>query len=662
MAAEAAPADLVDARWAYEPKYDGMRAEVAVGPTTVRVWSRDGNDKTAQFPDVVAALEPLARRARSTAILDGELVALAPDGDSLGFPPLSQRISLTKARDIEMARRRQPAGFIAFDVLRIGDEDLRQLPLRERRARLEQLMDRHARPGLRLSEFTVGDGRALHARARSHPAWEGVIAKRLDSLYASGRRSGSWRKVKLRMTQSCVVGGWTQHRGSRSRSLLLGVYDAGQLRYIGHAGVTPRRETDPLWQRLHALETDRSAFADPPTDTRTPPHWVRPEVVVEIQHDGWVNGKLRHPATFLGMREDVYRRTVHREDAGTEGAARVSMWAPEPSTGTRPARLPADLARLVADLESIETRGGTGVLTFPDGFRLTVSHLDQIVWPTLRITKGALLRYYVRIAPLILPALADRPLGAKYFPHGLRGRGFFQQRAPAQVPDGVRVEMLDIDIPVRRRLVGGPLLTALFMVDAGVISHDPWFSRVGSLDTPDYCVFDLDPMRGASFAQVVDVARAIHDALDRLGIDSVPKLSGASGLHVYVPLAPGTTYTESRTICETVATFVVKRHHRIATVERSIALRGAKVYVDCLQNLRSKTLAAAYSARANAFAGVSAPLSWSEVAAGLEPRDFTLLTIDDRVRRVGDLWWPMRSARGVDPRAITPGTVLKKSA
>jgi bifunctional non-homologous end joining protein LigD len=309
--------------------------------------------------------------------------------------------------------------------------------------------------------------------------------------------------------------------------------------------------------------------------------------------------------------------------------------------------LTRDVRRLVDRLDGIERDGGDGTLTMPDGFELMVSGLNAAVWPKLGITKGELLRYYVRVAALLLPNVADRPLGARYFPSGVGHTAYFQQRAPARVPPGVRVEVLNIDIPVRRRLVGGSLLTLLYMTDAGAVSQDPWFSRVASLDDPDYAVFDLDPMPGASFGMVRDVARWIGEALERVKVVGVPKTSGASGLHIYVPLAPRTSYDDSRVFCETIARHVAGRHRRVATTERTVAARGPRVYIDCLQNLRSKTLATAYSARASAYAGVSMPVTWKEVDGSLDPRAFTVRSALDRIDSVGDLWSPMRR-RGLD--------------
>jgi bifunctional non-homologous end joining protein LigD len=456
----------------------------------------------------------------------------------------------------------------------------------------------------------------------------------------------------MRERQPCVVGGVTEDRDARRRSLLLGVYDAGRLRYVGRVRVAVG-DAAAVWRRVERQGSSTSPFVDPPADAKTRPRWLKPLVVVEVEHGGWVNGTLGHPVTLRGTRADVHPRSVRRQAMPTDGIGDVSRWSP--SAGGTPDRLPRPLTRVVRELERLEHGPGAGVLTLPDGFTLAVHDLRKDIWPSAHVTKGELLRYYLRIAPLLLPTVRGRPLVGKYYPDGVRGPRFFQQRAPAEVPRGVDVRVLDIDIPVRRRLVGGSLLTLLYMVDAGVISQDPWLSRVGTLDEPDYCVFDLDPMPGATFGTVRDVARAVRDALARLGVAvALPKLSGRSGLHVYVPLAAGTPYAESRTLCGAVAEFVAARHPRAATTERTVQRRGRRVYIDCLQNLRGKTLATAYSARASAFA-VSAPVRWTELDEGVGPQEFTIRNLEARIRAVGDLWAPMRTARGVAPRTLAGG-------
>jgi bifunctional non-homologous end joining protein LigD len=321
---------------------------------------------------------------------------------------------------------------------------------------------------------------------------------------------------------------------------------------------------------------------------------------------------------------------------------------------SRSARLSAErsTASLLDQTREIEARRGDGLLTLPDGETLKVGNLHKVFWPRLKLTKGDLLRYYIEIAPYVLPAIADRPLVMKRFPNGIAGAPFYQHRAP-EVPDGVRV----VEVPAsaeaggssrRPQLVGGDLKTLLYMTQLAAISQDPWFSRIPSIRDADHVALDLDPAPGVSFAKVLDVARWIHDELEALGAQGVPKTSGADGLHVYVPLPPGTPYEAGLIFCQIVATVVARKHPKAATVERSVRARGARVYVDYLQNILGKTLASAYSARASEYAGVSTPLTWREVDKGVRREDFTIRTLPPRVRAQGDLWAALRKAKGVD--------------
>jgi bifunctional non-homologous end joining protein LigD len=215
----------------------------------------------------------------------------------------------------------------------------------------------------------------------------------------------------------------------------------------------------------------------------------------------------------------------------------------------------------------------------------------------------------------------------------------------------VRTAVVSV-VEKRPQIVGGSLKALLYMTQLAAISQDPWFSRVRTPDFADHVALDLDPMPAVSFAQVRDVARFIHDELERLGVPAVPKTSGADGLHVYVPLPPRTTYETGRIFCEIVAATVVRRHPRLATVERAVHARGRRVYSDCLQNIRGKSLATAYSVRASEDAGVSAPLTWREVHGTVDRGEFTLPTMLDRVRAAGDLWRPLRESKGADLRAV----------
>jgi bifunctional non-homologous end joining protein LigD len=325
---------------------------------------------------------------------------------------------------------------------------------------------------------------------------------------------------------------------------------------------------------------------------------------------------------------------------------------PTPKKAAAQPALAPDLQLVVDQLTDIEkARKAKAVLALPDGDTLDVGNLHKVFWPAEGLTKGDLLRYYVRISPFILPVVKDRPLVMKRYPNGVRSEAFYQHRAPDKVPPGVRIEVLpDDDVPSRP--VGGSLKTLLYLTQLAAISQDPWFSRVQSLHVVDHIAFDLDPMPGTSFETVLDVARWLRDELAKVGATGVPKTSGSDGLHVYVPMPKGTPYDAGRIWAQIVATIVATRHPQQATVERAVKRRGAKVYVDYLQNIEGKTLACAYSARASEFAGASTPLTWDEVDAGVDRRDFTIRTLPERLAAVGDLWKSLWTVKPPNLRAV----------
>jgi bifunctional non-homologous end joining protein LigD len=665
MLATLADAPLRDPRLVYELKYDGIRAIVTVSPDAtpvVAIASRLGNDKTGQFPEIVRALERWARGRRGPVILDGEIVALDAAGAPLGFGHLQPRIHLQGDKDVERLARSQPAALYVFDLLREGDEDLCKRPLLERRERLVTALGvgEGERGPLRLSRLVVGDGEALRAEAEA-AGWEGLIVKDARSPYRPGRRSSEWRKIKLFKRQEFVVGGWTEPRGSRARfgALLLGLPSAGgRLRYVGHVGGGFSDDSlRRIGGRLEPLEQKDCPFeGKPPTNDR--PHWTRPTLVVEVRFGAWTqDGHLRHPV-FLGLRDDVVPAAVTREEPPVETPAKTptrSGVRSEPAQKRKPRRAAAEAdpatTGLVDALSALEERG-SGRLTLPSGEILELGNLKKVLWPELKITKGELLRYYATIAPQLLPVVRDRPLVMRRFPDGISGPAFYQHRAPDDVPPGVRSQAVPGDTDVPARLIGGSLTTLLYMAQLAVLSQDPYFSRVQSIGVMDFAAIDLDPMGGASFATVLDVARWVRDELADMGVTAFPKTSGASGLHVYIPLPPGTPYKAGMLFCQIVGEIVAKKHPKQATVERMVNRRDDEhVYVDCLQNIEGKTLACAYSARASTFGGASTPLTWAEVDAGVDPADFTIRTLPARVRELGDLWAGLRTSPGIDLHA-----------
>jgi bifunctional non-homologous end joining protein LigD len=628
MLASPADAPLVDADLLYEPKYDGIRviAEISetasprrsTTPPQVRLWSRLGNDKTAEFPEIVKALEQWARRVDPPVVLDGEIVALDGQGEPAGFQQLQGRGKPGREG------RTSAVALIAFDLLREGPNDLRDRPLTERRAALERLFGRRlgraGRPSvLRISESVRGDGRSLYRRALDG-GWEGLVAKHADSRYKSGKRTPDWRKLKIVHEQEFVIGGWTEPRHTRAYfgALLLGVHEeaarggredrtesaAGPLVYVGHTGTGfNEAELTRVMKQLRPLETARCPFRERPRKTNERPHWVQPRLVAQIKFTEWTaDGKLRHPV-YLGLRddkkpEDVRRERVSRLSAASEdrlargsGTPAPSHHQPAPSGIGTGAPTDHEAGALVDQLRAIESGRHDGILELPDGDHLSVTNLHKVFWPGQKLTKGDLLRYYVQAAPFILPALHDRPLVMKRLPNGIGGQPFYQHRAPDRVPPGVRVEHVRGEKTVPIRFIGGNLTTLLHMTQLAAISEDPWFSRVGSPAIADHAALDLDPAPGVPFGRVLDVSRCIRDELASVGAFGVPKTSGADGLHVYLPLPPDTPYEAGLIFCQIIATIVSQKHPKIATVERSVGARGARGDLGFVQNNYRQTRA-----------------------------------------------------------------------
>ncbi|MCC7009462.1 MAG: DNA ligase D [Acidobacteria bacterium] len=684
MLASLAAPPLAQPGLVYEPKYDGIRALVDVRPPArkgadpvVALYSRNGREKHVQFPGIVRTLAAMARRLPGPVLLDAEIVAVDRTGTPLGFQHIQQRIHLTSPAEIERAERLQPTALIAFDLLRDGDEDLRSDPLAARRLRLQARVrpDARQRRWVRLSELAADDGHALLERAR-RDGWEGLIVKDGDSIYQSGKRTPAWRKLKLLEQQEFVVGGWTEPRESRAHfgALLVGYYDDARLRWAGSVGTGfDQAELVRVGRLLRDRETRESPFADR-VRTAERAHWVRPDLVAEVRFTEWTSDGLLRQPVYLGMREDKEATSVRRERRRAKGRGQRAKvkgegereGKGEKAKGSGPPRhrnrreVGTGTGPVIDQLTALEASGKDGEIALPNGDLLRVTNLRKVFWPKAGLTKGDLLRYYAEVAPMLLPAVDDRPLVMRRFPNGVDGPAFYQQRHPEDVPQGVRRAVLPAGVdPIteegpRDRLIGGSLTTLLYMAQIAAISQDPWFSRVADPLHMDYAAIDLDPGDGATFARVLDVARWVKDVLDRFRIPAWPKTSGASGMHIYIPLPAATTYDTGQLLGRMIATMVADEHPKAATVVRAVRSRPhGTVYVDFLQNILGKTLATAYSARASEYAGVSTPLTWNEVERGVDPRDFTIETAPARFRAAGDLWTAFRTAKPVDLAALT---------
>ncbi|MFL5638706.1 MAG: DNA ligase D [Gemmatimonadaceae bacterium] len=656
--------EVPGAGWTFEPKYDGVRVLAYVTSDEVRLVTRNGKNKADQFPEIVAALRKLAAQTRRSFVLDGEIVALLDD-EPARFQELQSRMHVKQTSMIERHSSSAPAAFIVFDILMDGDEVLVREPWSDRRARLVKRIGKRVTPRLRVTESVEGDGKKMLDKARREN-WEGIIAKRVDSKYEPGNRSHNWLKLKIEFRQEFVIGGFTEPRNTREHigALLLGYFDHDRFIYAGHTGGGfTRQGLEDMYRRLRPLEVRKSPFEETPK-TNEEAHWVRPEVVVEVKFSEWTaDRRLRQPI-FLGVRDDKNAREVGVEATSvqkksgrgasiTNRGARLSVAARArtPAARTRsmkadrrPAsrvrRMKADTESLLSQLTAIEEKGGDGSLDMGRGKTLKVSNLDKVFFPKEKFTKGDVMRYYARIADFILPAMLDRPLVLKRFPNGIDGESFFQQKASETTPPEVRVELIETDSGEKQpRYVGGDLLTLLHTIQLGAISVDPWHSRVQHLEYSDYTIIDLDPGPRASFGRVIQVARWAKEAIDGFGLHAAIKTSGASGLHIYLPLPPRTPNDAATIVAQLIATKVADGHPKEATIERFVKARGgATVYVDYLQNIQGKTVAGPYCVRAKPGATISTPLTWDELTDDLDPRGFHLGNAAERFETIGDVW------------------------
>jgi bifunctional non-homologous end joining protein LigD len=570
--------------WAFEIKWDGFRSMAGIKGGKVRLVSRNGKAQNARFPTVAAALDGFP----VDAVFDGEIVAVDAKGRP-HFQDLQSSLRPGKSRIL----------YYVFDVLYAAGFDLRALPLRRRRAILEKLLP--VSGTVRLSEAIERTGRAFF-RAAEKNGLEGVMAKDMSSPYRSGARTREWLKVKVQKGQEAVICGFTRPRAARKYfgALILGAFRKGKLTYIGHVGTGfTERTLKDLHAKLTPLATPRSPFAEEPK-TNMPMTWVAPRLICEVKFSEWTaEGLMRHPV-FLGLRDDKSAKEVEPEEAEPREA--------------------------VFQKTKFRTRA-------------ELTHLDKVFWPGEGYTKGDLVEYYGRMAEWVLPYLKDRPQALNRHPDGITGESFFQKNLVQAPPPWVKTvkvpsESGDKDI---RYLVCQNRDTLIYEANLGSIELNVWSSSLPHLDSPDYIVLDFDPLE-TSFSSVVEAVLAAKAFLDEMAIPAFCKTSGATGLHVYVPLAPRFSYEQARELAHLVCLVVNRRNPDLTSLERSPAKRKGRVYLDYLQNREGATMAAPYVVRPREGAPVSTPVEWKEVTPRLDPLDFNIRTVPERMARKGDAW------------------------
>jgi bifunctional non-homologous end joining protein LigD len=677
MQAESRNTAFSDPRYVFEPKLDGVRALAFIRDGAVELRSRRGLDATRQYPSIAAELR---RQPAHELILDGEIVAF----DEAGVPSfqlLAERIHLGGDGEIARAEARIPVVYYVFDVLYLDGIDLRAVPLEDRLETLARVLLPTGHVRL-LEPFEV-DGETAYEIAID-AGLEGLVAKRRDSIYESGRRSRNWLKLKGRTTEEFVVGGFSagqRGRASTFGSLIVGTYDeAGELHYVTHVGSGfDDRTLADFNRRLRDLVTDDCPFAEtPPREGHPKPTWVRPELVVEVEFSHWTRDSHLRAPVFKRLRDDKAPSEVVRTSA--ESAAIVSA-TESPLLEPAVPPIEAEAAHVLAQLKDARKTLTLAV----EGQELRLSNLDKVLWPPVgdqrALTKLDLLVYLATVAPWLLPHLRDRPVTLTRYPNGIESQ-FFYQKHYEDAPDYVERIRVYSGSNVRDQtyLLCNNLATLLWLGQVADLALHTSLARVnpepdarglstdfaGSrqqvessvLNYPDFVLFDLDPYiyrgdegegeepelnRGA-WAKVSDVARWLKELLDSASLSSFVKTSGATGLHIYVPIVRNADYTTVRSICETFASFLIRAHSHEVTMEWAVPKREGRVFLDVNQNARFKNLAAAYSPRAKPGAPVSMPLRWDELDS-IYPTDFTILTAPDRIKEIGDPWADILDAK-----------------
>ena len=615
------PAD--DQRWAYEIKWDGVRAIAYSTPGELRLESRNLKDITVAYPELARLNRALSSHS---AVLDGEIVALGGDGRP-SFGALQHRMQVTSKAQAKRLAKSTPATYVIFDLLWLDGHSITDLPYSERRELLTALELNGS--SWQTPEHLLGSGSAVLA-ASAEQALEGIVAKRLDSTYQPGGRPGTWVKIKNIHRQEFVIGGWVPGKGSRAAgigALLVGVHDErGMLRYSGRVGTGfTEQELDRLVKLLSPLERPGSPFAAGGTRPPRDAVYCEPKLVAEVEFREWTAaGSLRHPS-YKGLREDKPAGQVVREDQAT-----------------------TDDPERVQDVLVIAGQPASASVTV-GGRELKLSNLRKLLYPQTGFSKRDVIDYYAAIAPVLIGHLQDRPLTVKRWPDGVEGKAFFQKQAPAHRPDWVQT----VTVPAERKpidyLLAQDLPTVVWLANLAALELHTPLARAGALDRPTTLVFDLDPGAPATIVECCEVGLALQGMFESLGLQCFAKTSGKKGLQLYLPLnSRDVSFDQSKAFAKAVAELLESADPDLVVSRMTKARRTGKVLIDWSQNDHRKTTVCAYSLRARERPTVSTPVNWEEVRATLDSRDPGALAFEagevlERVAERGDLFAPVLS-------------------
>ncbi len=624
-------------RWSFEVKWDGVRAIAYAQPGRLRLESRNLKEITAAYPEVRGILDDLGMHE---AVLDGEIVAFDysdPAHPRPSFERLQRRMHVTSPSSVRRLAVSTPVVYAIFDLLYLDGHSLMDLPYRDRRARLEGL--ELGGGAWRVPAAHPGHGAGL-LKATGEQRLEGIVAKRLDSRYEPGRRSGSWLKIKHTLQQELVIGGWLPGEGRRTArigALLMGYYRDGDLVYAGRVGTGFTEATlDLLTRRLEPLRRDSSPFARAPRLPREAV-FVEPELVAQIEFREWTGEMVMRAPSFKGLREDTPAREVELETARPGDAA-----SREAAPGS-PRAEPASPEALFGEVERLP-EGALSVVV--EGRQLKLSNWEKVLFPHTGFTKGDLIAYYARIASAVLPHLHDRPLTLKRYPNGVESAYFYEKNSPSHRPEWVQTARIgDVEYTLAQDRP-----TLVWLANLADIELHTSLSFAPAPERPTMLVFDLDPGAPAGIVECCEVAQVLHGLFAQLRLQSFAKTSGSKGLQVYVPLNVDVSYRQSKPLARRIAELLEQRLPALVVSRMTKRLRPGRVLVDWSQNDAHKTTVTVYSVRARERPTVSTPVTWEEVARCREAQDEGLLSfeVDEvlaRAREQGDLFAPVVSLK-----------------
>jgi len=620
--------------WIFEIKWDGYRAIAEIEKGEVNLYSRNLISFNRKYRSIIETLEAFEHNA----VLDGEIVVLNADGTS-SFQKLQQ-----------YDERPSPnLCYCVFDILYLDGHNLRDLPLLERKKILKEVLPNIF--NLKYSDHIEHEGIKFFELAKKNKL-EGIMAKRADSVYRLGLRSDQWLKIKIISAQEAIICGFTAPRNSRKNfgALILGAYEKGRLVYIGHTGGGFTEVLLASTLKLMKPLIQKESPFDVKIKTNEKVTWVKPQLVCEIAFSEWTNdGHMRQPI-FQGMRIDKKAKEVVRElptvtdisEDAMETKTKSKKVSATKSTAKKTVSKKASSAK--KDIEKPEdenqTKNSNSTEVKINKQVLKITNRAKVYWPEDGYTKGDLIDYYMQISEYILPYLKDRPESLNRHPNGINGSSFYQKDMADSFPDWIEYKEIysesnDKDI---RYMLCQNKETLVYMANLGCIEINPWNSRIQKIKNPDYIVIDLDPSDGNTFEQVIQTALVVKKILDKAGADAYCKTSGATGLHIYIPLGAKYTYEQGKNFAHIIAQLAHNELLEFTSLVRNLKERKKNIYIDYLQNRGGQTLAAPYSVRPKPGATVSTPLEWSEVKKGLHPSKFTIKTIFKRLEKKGDLF------------------------